>query len=141
MKTSSSNPMLELSGLGAAFGGSKALNVLGSEVVSEPVTSVNDLKGARKTSLFKYVSGFYRTKSDSIGFDGEDGFQLRQRAHLPSADALACSKHLTSALLGRSLQGQRLAEWQGDFEADLPEDFCGHDGIFMDKCMFELRAP
>ena len=60
MKASSSNPILELSGLGLSFGGVKALNGVSFEVAPGSITSVIGPNGAGKTSLFNTISGFYR---------------------------------------------------------------------------------
>lgn len=80
MKTNSSNPILELSGLGLAFGGVKALNGVSFEVAPGSITSVIGPNGAGKTSLFNTISGFYRPTAGSIRFDGNDISALRPPA-------------------------------------------------------------
>ncbi|WP_412479759.1 ABC transporter ATP-binding protein [Azonexus sp. IMCC34839] len=80
MKTSSSNPILELSGLGLSFGGVKALNGVSFEVAPRSITSVIGPNGAGKTSLFNTISGFYRPTSGNIRFDGNDISALRPPA-------------------------------------------------------------
>lgn len=84
MKTNLSNPILELSGLGLAFGGVKALNGVSFEVAPGSITSVIGPNGAGKTSLFNTISGFYRPSAGSIRFDGNDISKLRppERARL-----------------------------------------------------------
>lgn len=72
MKTNSTNPILELSGLGLAFGGVKALNGVSFEVAPGSITSVIGPNGAGKTSLFNTISGFYRPTAGNIRFDGHD---------------------------------------------------------------------
>lgn len=76
----SSNPILELSGLGLAFGGVKALNGVSFEVAPGSITSVIGPNGAGKTSLFNTISGFYRPSAGSIRFDGNDISGLRPPA-------------------------------------------------------------
>lgn len=80
MKSNSSNPILELSGLGLAFGGVKALNGVSFEVAPGSITSVIGPNGAGKTSLFNTISGFYRPSAGSIRFDGNDISALRPPA-------------------------------------------------------------
>ncbi|HJV72823.1 MAG TPA: ABC transporter ATP-binding protein [Noviherbaspirillum sp.] len=72
MKTDSSNTILEVSGLGLAFGGVKALNGVSFEVAPGTITSVIGPNGAGKTSLFNTISGFYRPTAGSIRFNGAD---------------------------------------------------------------------
>lgn len=80
MKASLSNPILELSGLGLAFGGVRALNGVSFEVAPGSITSVIGPNGAGKTSLFNTISGFYRPTAGNIRFDGNDISALRPPA-------------------------------------------------------------
>lgn len=80
MKAGSSNPILELSGLGLSFGGVKALNGVSFEVAPGSITSVIGPNGAGKTSLFNTISGFYRPTAGNIRFDGHDISALRPPA-------------------------------------------------------------
>jgi branched-chain amino acid transport system ATP-binding protein len=72
LKTDSAHPILEVSDLGLAFGGVKALNGVSFEVAPGTVTSVIGPNGAGKTSLFNTISGFYRPTTGSVRFNGAD---------------------------------------------------------------------
>ena len=72
MKTDGSDPILEISGLGLAFGGVTALDGVSFAVAPGAITSVIGPNGAGKTSLFNTISGFYRPDSGSLRFDGAD---------------------------------------------------------------------
>jgi branched-chain amino acid transport system ATP-binding protein len=72
LKTDGSDPILEISGLGLAFGGVTALDGVSFAVAPGAITSVIGPNGAGKTSLFNTISGFYRPDSGSLRFDGAD---------------------------------------------------------------------
>src|SRR5690606_10571201 len=78
------DPVLRVDGLTLAFGGVKALNGVGFEVMPGSITTVIGPNGAGKTSLFNTISGFYRPVAGRVEFEGQDITRLPapQRARL-----------------------------------------------------------
>ncbi len=72
MTTAAANPILEIAGLGLAFGGVTALDGVSFNVAPGAITSVIGPNGAGKTSLFNTISGFYRPTAGTLRFDGAD---------------------------------------------------------------------
>jgi len=72
LTTAAANPILEISGLGLAFGGVTALDGVSFDVAPGAITSVIGPNGAGKTSLFNTISGFYRPTAGTLRFDGAD---------------------------------------------------------------------
>ncbi len=66
------DPVLRVEGLTLAFGGVKALNGVGFDVLPGSITTVIGPNGAGKTSLFNTISGFYRPQAGSVFFEGKD---------------------------------------------------------------------
>jgi len=72
LTTAAANPILEIEGLGLAFGGVTALDGVSFNVAPGAITSVIGPNGAGKTSLFNTISGFYRPTAGTLRFDGAD---------------------------------------------------------------------
>ena len=68
----SRTPLLEVQGVTLAFGGVRALSEVSFNVQPNSITAVIGPNGAGKPSLFNTVSGFYRPRSGSIRFKGQD---------------------------------------------------------------------
>ena len=64
-------PLLELRGVGMAFGGLQVISDLDLHVDEGEIVSVIGPNGAGKTTLFNLITGIYRPVSGDILFDGE----------------------------------------------------------------------
>lgn len=64
--------LLEVSGLGIAFGGLTAVNDVGFAVRPGEIVSVIGPNGAGKTTLFNMISGIYRPGRGAVRLNGED---------------------------------------------------------------------
>jgi len=72
--------LLELEGVGVAFGGLRALDDVSLAIGPGAVTALIGPNGAGKTTLFDVVSGFLRPGSGRVVFDGRDVTALRPHA-------------------------------------------------------------
>lgn len=72
--------ILEISGLGKAFGGLIAVNDLSFELKSGEILGLIGPNGAGKTTLFNLITGFYRPDAGRVFFKREDitGFRPYQ---------------------------------------------------------------
>ena len=64
--------ILEVEGLGIAFGGVRAVENVSFALKPGEIVSVIGPNGAGKTTLFNMISGVYRPGSGSVKLDGED---------------------------------------------------------------------
>ncbi|RMC35597.1 ABC transporter ATP-binding protein [Paracoccus alkanivorans] len=64
--------LLEVSGLGIAFGGLMAVNDVSFAVKPGEIVSVIGPNGAGKTTLFNMISGIYRPGRGAVRLNGED---------------------------------------------------------------------
>jgi len=65
-------PLLELEGVGKAFGGLHVIDDLDLVVNEHEVVSVIGPNGAGKTTLFNLITGLYRPDTGQIRLDGKD---------------------------------------------------------------------
>ena len=75
-----SAPVLEVAGVGIAFGGVRALDDVTFAVAPGEVYSIIGPNGAGKTTLFNVVSGLYRARGGRIAIAGRDVTGLRPPA-------------------------------------------------------------
>ena len=64
--------LLEISGLGIAFGGLRAVHDVSFRVNPGEIVSVIGPNGAGKTTLFNMISGVYRPGAGQVKLDGQD---------------------------------------------------------------------
>jgi len=64
--------LLEVNGIGIAFGGVKAVDQVSLSVRPGEIYSIIGPNGAGKTTLFNLISGVYHTQSGSIRLAGQD---------------------------------------------------------------------
>lgn len=64
--------LLDVSGLGIAFGGLRAVDGVGFRVAAGEVFSIIGPNGAGKTTLFNLVTGIYRPSQGRVALAGED---------------------------------------------------------------------
>ena len=65
-------PLLSLRGLSIAFGGLRAVQDVGLDVMPGSLTALIGPNGAGKTTLFALMSGFLRPDAGTVRFDGRD---------------------------------------------------------------------
>lgn len=65
-----SRPLLELAGVGLAFGGLDAVRDLDLHVVEREIVSIIGPNGAGKSTLFNLITGLYTPTTGDIRFDG-----------------------------------------------------------------------
>jgi branched-chain amino acid transport system ATP-binding protein len=65
-------PLLELEGVGKAFGGLQVIDSLDLVVAEHEVVSVIGPNGAGKTTLFNLITGIYRPDEGEIRLDGKN---------------------------------------------------------------------
>ena len=87
--------LLQLSGVGLSFAGSKVLDGVDFDVPAGAVVSLIGPNGAGKTSLFNCITGFYKPQLGSIRLDGRE--TLKMKPH-----------QVTSAGIARTFQNVRL---------------------------------
>jgi branched-chain amino acid transport system ATP-binding protein len=86
-----SAPILEVNGLGIAFGGLKAVDDVSFAAERNRITAIIGPNGAGKSTLFNLISGALRPRSGSVVFDGQ-------------ACTGAAPHHMQALGLGRSFQ-------------------------------------
>ncbi|MBB5049360.1 branched-chain amino acid transport system ATP-binding protein [Rhodopseudomonas rhenobacensis] len=64
--------ILEVSDIGIAFGGVKAIDGVGFAVAQGQIFSIIGPNGAGKTTLFNVISGMYRPSHGRVALDGRD---------------------------------------------------------------------
>ncbi|MBS7701872.1 ABC transporter ATP-binding protein [Chelatococcus asaccharovorans] len=67
-----STPLLDVSGIGIAFGGVRAVDEVSFKVATGEVFSIIGPNGAGKTTLFNLVTGIYRPSRGTVRLDGAD---------------------------------------------------------------------
>ncbi|CAH1666060.1 ABC transporter ATP-binding protein [Chelatococcus asaccharovorans] len=67
-----STPLLDVSGIGIAFGGVRAVDEVSFKVAPGEVFSIIGPNGAGKTTLFNLVTGIYRPSRGTVRLDGAD---------------------------------------------------------------------
>ncbi|HXY85251.1 MAG TPA: ABC transporter ATP-binding protein [Gaiellaceae bacterium] len=72
MNDEAKKPLLELEGVGKAFGGLHVIDDLDLVVNEHEVVSVIGPNGAGKTTLFNLITGLYRPDTGQIRLDGKD---------------------------------------------------------------------
>jgi branched-chain amino acid transport system ATP-binding protein len=87
--------LLELSGVGLSFAGSKVLDGVDFDVPAGAIVSLIGPNGAGKTSLFNCITGFYKPQQGSIRLDGHE--TLKMKPH-----------QVTTAGIARTFQNVRL---------------------------------
>ena len=65
-------PLLSLRGVSIAFGGLRAVQDVGLDVMPGSLTALIGPNGAGKTTLFALMSGFLRPDAGTVRFDGRD---------------------------------------------------------------------
>jgi branched-chain amino acid transport system ATP-binding protein len=120
-------PLLELRGVGIAFGGLRAVDEVSLAVPRGALAALIGPNGAGKTTLFALASGFLRPQQGQVWFDGEDitgrmpqrnaragmtrTFQIVQPFALQTVrDNIAVGAHLHLAARGAALaEAERVA--------------------------------
>jgi branched-chain amino acid transport system ATP-binding protein len=72
--------MLEVNNVTKSFGGNTVLSNVSFDIQKGEVLGLIGPNGAGKTTLFNVISGFYRTRTGFIRFDGKDVTRLKPEA-------------------------------------------------------------